>query len=256
MSDMKSDTTNVEKEENRTREHGQSRIWWGLVLIFLGILFLLQRMGITTFRNWWALFILIPAFSSFAAAIEFFRRQGYVSYAVVNSLVGGLFPLAVAIFFFLDLNWAIYWPVFIILGGLSIFSNGLKLTSPDLDAKRQFEAIYQPWAILTGLGAITLGTGFLLKNLAIYDPATLMTNWWGLTIFFPAAGGLISAIVAVQKRGHLDWIFWSNLIVAVCVAIVALVAVLGLSWNILGPVIIIVIGLGLLLGFQRPSDRT
>jgi hypothetical protein len=238
---------------SRRRERGQNRIWWGLVLIFLGVLFLLQRMGITTFNNWWAIFILLPAFSSFAAAIELYRRQGRISYAVRNSLVGGLFPLAVAVLFLLGLSWAVYWPVFVILGGLAMFSNGLKFENNETDSKRSLEAMYHPWAIMTGLGAMALGSGFLLKNLGIFDPSLVVKNWWGIAILFPAAGGLISTFLVYQERKRFDWLVLSNLAIAICAAIPGLVAVMGLNWNFVGPLIIIVIGLALLLGFRQPG---
>jgi hypothetical protein len=40
--------------------------WFGVALIALGMLFLVQNYLGYELRNWWALFILIPAIGSFA----------------------------------------------------------------------------------------------------------------------------------------------------------------------------------------------
>jgi hypothetical protein len=222
-----------------------------MALILLGILFIVQRMGIVQIRNWWALFILIPAFSSFAAAVSLYRRQGYFSYGVRNSLVGGLFPLAVALLFLFDLSWAVFWPVFIILGGISILSNGVGTESGNSSTGNSLIRASRAWAIMAGLGAIVLGTGFLTQNMNIFNPETVLFHWWGAAILFPALGGLIASILLYQDRGRLDWAVLGNLALAVCVAVPGIVALLGLSWNLVGPILLITAGLAMILGFQN-----
>jgi hypothetical protein len=219
-------------------------------LILLGVIFFLQRLGMTSFRNWWAIFILIPAFSSFAAAISLYNRHGYFSPAVRASLVGGLFPLAVALLFLFELDWGIYWPVFIILGGFSVLSNGIRTSGDDARTVNRLARATLPWAIMTGLGAVALGSGFLMKNTGVFDPSTVLTNWWGLAILFPALGGLIASALLFQERGKLDWMVLSNLLLSVCVAVPGAVALLGLDWNLVGPIILIAAGLALIVGFQ------
>ena len=48
----------------------------GAILILLGVVFLLQNMGIPFLANWWALFILIPAFWAFVAAWDSYQDNG------------------------------------------------------------------------------------------------------------------------------------------------------------------------------------
>jgi len=51
------------------RGHGGSGgLIIGGALIVFGLIIMLQNMGLMYLQNWWALFILIPAFGSFAAA--------------------------------------------------------------------------------------------------------------------------------------------------------------------------------------------
>ena len=63
------------RREGRLERRGRHnyRWLWGGVLIVLGVELLLENMGFTFPDNWWALFILIPAFGAFARAWEGFR---------------------------------------------------------------------------------------------------------------------------------------------------------------------------------------
>lgn len=242
----------VRARHSRRHTDRDDRVWWGMALILLGALFIVQRMGIVEIHNWWALFILIPAFSSFAAAVSLYHRQGHFSYGVRNSMVGGLFPLAVALLFLFDLDWAVFWPVFILLGGVSMLSNGVGGGSGDpAGGGNVLIRASRPWTILTGLGVFLLGTGFLTRNLNVFDPETVLNHWWGAAILFPALGGLISAGLLYREREKLDWVVLSNLVLAVCVAVPGIVALLGLSWNLVGPIILITAGLVMIIGFQN-----
>ena len=106
---------------------GRSERWrggsslFGLVLVLLGIFFLLQNVGIlVTPRHWWALFILIPAVGSAAAALAMFERAGRrYTRAMSRPLTGFVILTFITAMFFFDLSWGEWWPVFIIIAGLS-----------------------------------------------------------------------------------------------------------------------------------------
>ena len=91
----------------------------GAVLVAVGVVILLGNLGlIQPGFNWWALFILIPALAAFANSWKAARRAGSFNRSARGSAMGGLFILAVALIFLLDLDWGKVWPVFIILAGI------------------------------------------------------------------------------------------------------------------------------------------
>jgi hypothetical protein len=98
---------------------------WGIALIVLGGLFLLQNL--TPFRvvNWWAIFILIPAVGSFATAWRRYRDSGRLSSGARNALFGGMIFTTVALLFLLNLDLGKFWPIFVIAGGLAVMVNAL-----------------------------------------------------------------------------------------------------------------------------------
>ena len=94
----------------------------GVVLILLGALFLLQNTGIIDgFENWWALFILIPAFGSFATAWRQFQEAGSQwTAAATGSLLSGLILSGITAMFLFGLNIGMWWPLFLIVGGIAV----------------------------------------------------------------------------------------------------------------------------------------
>lgn len=108
----------------RSGTHGGSWIW-GIVLIVLGGIFLLQNM--TPFRlvNWWAVFILIPAAGSFASAWRRYKEDGRLSNGARGALFGGLIFSVVAAIFLFNLDLGKLWPIFIIAAGLAVMVNSL-----------------------------------------------------------------------------------------------------------------------------------
>lgn len=98
----------------------------GLVLIAIGGLLLFQNITNFSLDNWWALFILIPAFGSFATAWRRFQDQGRrVTGAVSGSVVSGLVLTMVAVVFLFNLDWGQIWPVFLILIGFGALLRAL-----------------------------------------------------------------------------------------------------------------------------------
>ena len=94
---------------------------WGVMLILLGVVFILPQFTDYRLTNWWALFILMPAFGSFNAAWWAFKRAGdQITTPVIFSGFWGLFFVALSASFLfpsiISLN--LLWPVFLILGGL------------------------------------------------------------------------------------------------------------------------------------------
>ena len=95
----------------------------GLIMIILGGIFLLRNTG--TFdiplKNWWALFILIPAIGSLDTARRLYRSAGnQLTAPARGSLLVGLVLTFVTAMFIFELNWSFFGPILIILAGIGI----------------------------------------------------------------------------------------------------------------------------------------
>jgi hypothetical protein len=236
-------------ESNGTEKRPRRRAaWGGLILVFIGLVFLLQQFGFSL-HNWWAVFILIPAFGSLGTAVSIFQRTGRFNYAVRSSLFSGLIVLMVALMFFLELNWGIWWPMFVILPGLSFVVNGLPLDGEIQPGSALMKQVFRPWSIGIGLGALLLGLGFLFKNLGIYDPSMIFSRWWAIAILVPAAFGLLNTLFLAIGEGLFSRSVVGNLLISIIVAVPGLVAFLGVDWNMIMPLALISVGLVLIIGY-------
>ncbi|HUH97751.1 MAG TPA: hypothetical protein VLZ89_10360 [Anaerolineales bacterium] len=110
------------RREARRQRYGSAHYGWfgGALLILLGVIFLLENMGIPFLVNWWALFILIPACGAYLAAWEVYQDQGRLTRSGAWSLTVGILLTAVSLFFLLNLSIGPYWPVLLIAGGLAL----------------------------------------------------------------------------------------------------------------------------------------
>jgi drug/metabolite transporter (DMT)-like permease len=107
--------------------HPMRNLPWfgGAVLIFIGVIFLVKDIPFLHLDNWWALFILIPAFTSLASAWTTYRRQQRITSAVRGPLIGGIILICVALIFLFNLDFGRYWPVFLIVAGLGTLIGAL-----------------------------------------------------------------------------------------------------------------------------------
>ena len=101
------------------RERSLSNDWFGIALVAVGLLFLVQNYLGYELRYWWALLILIPAVGSFGTAYSLWRGHGSPT-ATASAFTMGILFTAIALIFLLGLPWARVWPVFIILAGLAM----------------------------------------------------------------------------------------------------------------------------------------
>ncbi len=106
-------------EANRRDKGGNSSWAFGLVLIAVGALFLLSNFTGFQLNNWWALFILIPAFGAFGYALQVRRDTGRFGQEARGSLMGGLAILFTAAVFLFGWNWGAVWPGYLIIAGLA-----------------------------------------------------------------------------------------------------------------------------------------
>lgn len=133
---MSDDISDLKKLEQETAEevksdaaarddHGGGAWVPGLILIGIGAFFLLRNFTDFDLENWWALFILIPAFGSLGKFMSSYRRSGRIGDDARGALIGGLIMLFVAAIFLFGLDWGAVWPVFLIIAGLGALLSGL-----------------------------------------------------------------------------------------------------------------------------------
>jgi hypothetical protein len=95
-----------------------SNTWLGIMLIALGAAFFAQSYFGLGFRNWWALFILIPAVFSFGTAY-YAWKSGHMSMATSQGTLALVFTTIAAIFL-LDVPWRLAWPFLFIATGVGL----------------------------------------------------------------------------------------------------------------------------------------
>lgn len=114
----------TEREERR--EFRRQHYGWvgpgigGIVLVLLGLVFLAQNFGYVMPDNWWAVFLLIPAVGAFIAASEVYRAHGQLGGEGTAALLGGIVFAGMAVMFFFDIGWGLFWPLILIAIGAGI----------------------------------------------------------------------------------------------------------------------------------------
>ena len=114
----------LREQERQERRGARGNGGWifGLVLVLVGGLLLLQNMNVVVINNWWALFILLPAFGSLAGAWQLYSRTSQVSAGVISSFMMGLLFLGMAVVFLFNLTarWELIVPALLIIFGVSM----------------------------------------------------------------------------------------------------------------------------------------
>jgi hypothetical protein len=101
-----------------------------------------------------------------------------------------------------------------------------------------------------GAVLIALGVILLLSSLGSF----YLENWWALFILIPAIGAFGNAWRAYQTEGHrLTASARGSLIGGSILILITAIFLFNLNWALLGPIILIVIGVTLLLNFLIPG---
>ena len=104
-------------------------------------------------------------------------------------------------------------------------------------------------AWLGGAILIVLGLVFLFQNLGTFE----LENWWALFILIPAVGAYGAAWRSYQDSGgSLTSAARGSLFTGFVLTMVAAIFLFNLNWTILGPVLIILVGVGLLVNTILP----
>jgi hypothetical protein len=107
---------------------GYSKGNWalGAAVIFIGALLLARNLGLDlglfNFHNWWAFFILAAAFGPLQRAWAMYDKQGFNG-AVWSALASASAIIILGLLFLLELSLSVWWPVFLIIGGLYMLAD-------------------------------------------------------------------------------------------------------------------------------------
>ena len=143
--------------------------WSGLTFVALGLFFLWMNWGTARLENWWAIFILLPAVGMFSLAWGTYRWIGRFNFAVSANFGIGLVIFTVAMMFFLELSWGIWWPLMIIVPGLALMLNHF---APSEHASPAVNAIAS-MTVWVGGATTLLGGGFLADQFGYIDLMTI-----------------------------------------------------------------------------------
>lgn len=186
----------TEKRGNPFRLSG----WSGVAMVAFGLLTMWVTLTGRMIENWWASFILLPAlFFILLAGGLFYWQNGRFNIAVSVNLGIGLVILTIAVMFFLNLNWQIWWPMMIIMPGVAVAMTRLAL--------RGFGAAVTAVASMClwiGSTMILLGSTFLADQLGMIDLSTRFGSfqWWGYFMIIPAVGAAVNALRLFHQSGN------------------------------------------------------
>jgi len=101
-----------------------------------------------------------------------------------------------------------------------------------------------------GAVLILIGLVLLLQNFG----KMALQNWWALFILIPALGAFANAWRTYQQAdGHLTGAARSSLLGGFILTMVAAVFLFNLNWALLGPVLLILAGIGIFVNVILPG---
>ncbi len=110
---------------------------------------------------------------------------------------------------------------------------------------------YWPGAPIVGLAVIAVGLVFLGRNFGMDLP--LPDRWWALIILVPAAASLVGAARYHRVDGRLSSRVAGSATVGALMLATALILFFDLKWSLYWPVMVIIVGLGILARSSRRS---
>ena len=101
-----------------------------------------------------------------------------------------------------------------------------------------------------GAVLILIGVVLLLQNFG----GMALQNWWALFILIPALGAFANAWRTYQEAGgHLTGAARSSLLGGFILTMVAAIFLFNLNWTLLGPILLILAGIGIFVNVILPG---
>ena len=105
---------------------------------------------------------------------------------------------------------------------------------------------------IPGLILVLVGVAFLLGNFTDFE----LKNWWAYFILIPAIGSFANAWNSYRRDGYLSPPSRGSLFAGTMMTLVAAIFIFNLSWNLLWPVAMILVGLGMVLGNMGRQEKS
>jgi hypothetical protein len=106
------------------------------------------------------------------------------------------------------------------------------------------------WTV--GLILILLGGMFLLRSMGTFELP--LQNWWALFILIPAVGSFDTALRMYRHAGNqLTPAARGSLLVGGVLTFVTIMFLFDISWTFFGPILIILVGIGILFNYTSGS---
>lgn len=224
----------------------------GGTLLIVGLVFTaVNLLGLGRLENWWSFFILLPGLLFLGMGRLIGSRNGRFSFLSRSNIGVGLVSVTVALMFLLNLNWAVWWPMMIIMPGAATWFMG------GVQAGIGGTAVLRLGRWL-GFMMLLLGLTFLADQLNLINLQAIFGDfhWWGLFIFIPGIGAFVEGLRVMRQS---TWVSMSLLIAGVWIVSSGLMEIFAPNWHSWqGMVGIGLIGTGLLsrgwLFIQRDTD--
>lgn len=197
--------------------------WGGMVLFFVGLLFIgVNLLGVGRLENWWGLFILLPGVVFFGMGWQARSGNGRFPFLTRLSLGSGLVVTTVALMFLFNLNWAIWWPLMIIMPGAALWIVGAAAGGLGVTAVLH-------WGRWISVTMILLGLTFLAEQLTPINLQAMIGNfhWWGIFTLIPGIGAFVEAVRVLRRA---TWAATGLLIVGVWILSAGVMELLDPNW--------------------------
>jgi hypothetical protein len=120
------------------------------------------------------------------------------------------------------------------------------------DAQPERERAGRRGGWTAGVIVIIIGVIFLGKNAGWFGTDWGFHNWWALFILIPMFGAFARAWRTYSANGHrLGGDVARTLMTGLLLLAVTVIFLLELDWDKVWPVLLVIVGIGLLLGWKR-----
>lgn len=195
-----------------------------MIVFFIG-----KWTGLIHVQNWWAIIFWIPAISSFGNVLKEIRLKNGLTFALISGISGIVFPITISIGFFLNANWYLFAPIFVIVSGLILFQTGFINANEPVG---NFVAKVRPWIFSIGIAVILSGFILLFPTIKIEVSAQQTTNWFGIPFILCSFGGLFYLFQRWGRQNSSIFFMVINLITTIIFLMAGILTLLNFKLNL------------------------